>query len=97
MYLDYAEDQARRNKPMHMSEWMEKLDAFLRFNEREVLGNPGFVSNESAKEHAFEQYEIFNRRRLTEESENPSGDIDRLLESTSRVKAKLPEPKKRRR
>ncbi len=36
MYLDYAEDQARRRKPMYMKDWVEKLDAFLRFNERNI-------------------------------------------------------------
>lgn len=37
MYLDYAEDQARRRRVLYMRDWREKLDAFLQFNEREIL------------------------------------------------------------
>jgi hypothetical protein len=49
MYLDYAEDQAQRKIPMTMQDWVDKLDAFLQFNEREILNNPGKVSAEVAK------------------------------------------------
>lgn len=59
MYLDYAENQAARQIPMRMTEWAERLDAFLTFNEYEVLTNPGTVSAEVAKRLAEEQYEIF--------------------------------------
>ena len=44
MYLDYAELQARKQRRMVMADWAEKLDAFLRFNEYDVLDNPGRVS-----------------------------------------------------
>ena len=44
MYLDFAEDQARRKKPMHMAEWVQRLDAFLQFNERNILTHAGVVS-----------------------------------------------------
>jgi hypothetical protein len=43
MYLDYAEDQARRHKPMHMAHWVKKLDAFLQFNERNILVGIAFT------------------------------------------------------
>ena len=49
MYLDYAELQAERHTPVHMREWREKLDAFLRFNEQEILDDKGSVSMEVAK------------------------------------------------
>ena len=61
MYLDYAEDQANRNIPMTMEDWVKKLNAFLQFNEREILDNPGKVSQEVAKtfaESEFEKYRI---------------------------------------
>ncbi len=61
MYLDYAEDQAERNIPMTMSDWASKLHAFLKFNERDVLTNPGKVSQEVAKafaESEFKKYRI---------------------------------------
>lgn len=61
MYLDYAEDRASRNIPMTMKDWSEKLNAFLQFNERDILNNPGKVSKEVAKafaESEFEKYRI---------------------------------------
>lgn len=60
MYLDYAENQAARQIPMHMANWVEKLDAFLKFNEYDVLTNAGRVSHEVAKELAEKQYEALN-------------------------------------
>jgi hypothetical protein len=59
MYLDYAENQAARQIPMSMADWVEKLDAFLKFNEYDVLTNAGTVSHEVAKELAEQQYESF--------------------------------------
>jgi hypothetical protein len=58
-YLLYAEGLAERRVPMRMAEWVDRLDAFLRFNEREVLTNPGKVSAEVARKLAEEQYEKF--------------------------------------
>jgi hypothetical protein len=60
MYLDYAENQASRQIPMHMADWVEKLDAFLKFNEYDVLANAGRVLHEVAKEMAENQFESFN-------------------------------------
>jgi hypothetical protein len=59
MYLDYAENQATRQIPMRMADWTAKLDAFLKFNEYEVLTNAGKVSAEVAKQLAEKQYESF--------------------------------------
>lgn len=59
MYLDYAENQAKRQRPMTMQEWAEKLDGFLRFNEYDILDTPGKVSAEVAKRLAEEEYEKF--------------------------------------
>lgn len=69
MYLDYAELQAKRHIPMTMEDWAAKLDAFLQFNEREVLDNPGKVSAEVAKQFAESEFEKY---RITQ---------DRLFES----------------
>jgi hypothetical protein len=65
MYLDYAEMQANNRKVMHMKDWAEKLDAFLKFNERDVLDNAGTVGAEVAKEFAeseFEKYGVIQDR-----------------------------------
>ena len=59
MYLDYAENQAARQIPMSMKDWIEKLDSFLQFNDYSVLKNAGSISAEIAKKLAMEQFEIF--------------------------------------
>ena len=59
MYLDYAENQAARQIPMKMTEWVKKLDAFLQFNEYDILNNTGRVSHEIAKSLAEQEYEKF--------------------------------------
>jgi hypothetical protein len=61
MYLDYAETQAERKIPMTMEDWAKKLNAFLQFNEKELLTNSGKVIHAIAKEFAeneFEKYRI---------------------------------------
>jgi hypothetical protein len=68
MYLDYAEDQARRKRPMNMADWAAKLDAFLSFNEREVLDHAGHVRAEVAKQLAQAEYDRFHARRLEEDA-----------------------------
>ncbi len=78
MYLDYAEDQAERQQPMHMADWRAKLDAFLQFNGREVLEHPGKVSAEIAQQLAESEYEKFSVRRLQVEAEEPDEDFDRV-------------------
>src|ERR1022692_1469775 len=59
MYLDYAENQASRRIPMRMQEWADKLDAFLRFNEYDLLTKAGSVFDEVAKRLAEAEYEKF--------------------------------------
>lgn len=59
MYLDFAENQAERGVVMKMADWAEKLDAFLRFNEYEILTNPGKVSRAMAEKLAHSEYEKF--------------------------------------
>lgn len=59
MYLDYAEEQAERHIPMTMADWAKKLNAFLQFNEYELLNNIGTVSAQIAKTFAESEYEKF--------------------------------------
>ncbi|MBZ2164504.1 virulence RhuM family protein [Methanobacterium spitsbergense] len=61
MYLDYAENQARRHKLMSMEEWTERMDAFLKFNEYEILNDAGNVSREVANEIATNEYKKFRK------------------------------------
>lgn len=80
MYLDYAEDQARRHRAMHMSEWAARLDSFLQFNERNVLTHAGMTSHELAEEHAVAQFAVFEQRRLQSEAAQSTSDFDRAVE-----------------
>lgn len=59
MYLDYAENQAKRNKLMSMNDWVVKLDSFLQFNEYDLLNNLGSVSREVADSLAISEYEKY--------------------------------------
>lgn len=80
MYLDYAEDQAERAIPMTMEDWAGKLNAFLQFNEREILDNPGKVTQEIAKvfaESEFEKYRIVQDQLFESDFDRQ---IKRLLE-----------------
>ena len=56
MYLDYAEDQAERQRPMFMKDWIDKLNAFLQFNNRDILENTGKVSKAVADKIASQEY-----------------------------------------
>ena len=79
MYLDYAEDQAGKRRKIYMKDWRVKLDAFLKFNEREILEHAGTVSMEIAKELASEQYDKFQAKRLKQEAiEEDQADFDRF-------------------
>lgn len=73
MYLDYAEEQAERRRPLYMRDWRAKLDAFLAFNEREILKDGGRISAEVAQKLALDEYDRFERRRLEEEASAPDG------------------------
>ena len=59
MYLDYAEMQAARGKTMSMKDWVQKLNAFLKFSEYEILTNAGKISHEVAEELALKEYEKY--------------------------------------
>ena len=69
MYLDFAELQARSRNALYMKDWQEKLDAFLQFNQQEILTHAGRVQMEVAKQLALEQYAAFNTARLKQEAE----------------------------
>ena len=79
MYLDYAEDMAKRHIPMTMQDWETRLNAFLAFNERDILDDPGKVTHEIAQafaESEFEKYRLVQDRLF-------KSDFDRLLEVSS--------------
>jgi len=77
-YLIFAEGQAMRRIPMHMADWIKKLDAFLTLNEREILTHVGRISHEMAKESAEAEYEKFNQKRIREKDRLES-DFDKTV------------------
>ena len=82
MWLDFAEDQARRRKQVFLRDWGAKLDEFLRFNEREVLDHRGSVSRAQAEAKAEAEYEAFvARRRALAEAEGERAMADGLEEA----------------
>ena len=68
MYLDYAELQAMGRKPMHMIDWITKLDDFIRFNEREQLTHAGKVSHQQALDKAHAEYDKYRALTVDEPS-----------------------------
>ena len=82
MYLDYATRQARRHIPMTMEDWASKLDAFLQFNDAEILQDKGKVTAAIAKafaESEFEKYRVI-------QDKNYQSDFDRLMAETDETK-----------
>jgi len=82
MYLDYAEHQAQRQIPMTMYDWSKKLNAFLEFNEHEILEDAGKVTAKIAKEFAiseFEKYKVIQNKSY-------QSDFDILLQQIEKDK-----------
>jgi hypothetical protein len=79
MYLDYAENQAKKGVVMYMKDWVVKLDAFLQFNEEAILKNQGKVSHQVALSLAEKEYDKFKiaQDKLIE------SDFDRILKNKS--------------
>jgi len=75
MYLDYAEMQATKGIIMHMKDWVKKLNAFLKFNEEEILTNTGKISHEVAEELALTEYKIYK----IIQDKNSISDFDREI------------------
>jgi hypothetical protein len=86
-YLLFAEAQALRRSPMHMRDWIAKLNAFLTVNERAILEHAGKISHEMAKELAEAEYDKFNRQRIAA-ADAAASDFDKAIQQ-------LPPPPKR--
>ncbi len=88
-YLIFAEGQAMRRIPMHMRDWITKLNGFLSLNERAILNHAGKISHEMAKEIAEAEYEKFHRRQI-KQADQAGGDFDKAINQ-------LPPPPQRKR
>ncbi len=85
MYLDYAEMQANNRRIMTMKDWVAKLDAFLQFNEKEILTDSGKVTAEIAKQFAeseFEEYRIIQDRLF-------ESDFDKMTKKLLKTNKKI--------
>lgn len=86
MWLDYAEDQAKRRKQVFMKDWEQKLDDFLKFIERNVLPDAGNVTKQEADDFARNEYEQFaERRREYKESLGLEENIKQLEEAAKQL------------
>jgi hypothetical protein len=83
MYLDYAEVQAEKRAPMHMADWIKKLDGFLQFNEQNILTHAGKVSQQLALEHAEREFEKYANAQSKIEL---TSDFDQIVETAKRLK-----------
>ena len=91
MWLDFAEDQARRRKQIFMRDWERKLDEFLVFHDRRVLPNAGKVSKKAADEFARQEYERFAERRREHKEALGEAEAVKVLEDTAkRLMSKKP-------
>lgn len=79
-YLVFAEGQAMRRVPMHMIDWIKKLDGFLSLNDRKILEHAGSISHKMAKETAESEYEKYSLRRK-EEQDRIETDFDKTVQS----------------
>ncbi|WP_434110723.1 virulence RhuM family protein [Methylocaldum sp. GT1TLB] len=94
MWLDFAEDQAKRRKQIFLKDWEEKLDAFLKFNDRNVLLNSGSISKKQADAHAESEYGRFAaERRVLLEAEGEEHNI-KMLEAAAKALPSLKRRKK---
>ncbi len=78
MYLDYAQMQAENHNAMTMEDWVEKLNAFLKFNGKEILHNAGKISAKVAQELAYKEYDKFNLKQ----DKLYKSDFDKFLNET---------------
>ena len=86
MWLDFAEDQARRRKQVFMKDWEQRLNDFLQFNDRNVLTNAGSISKADADAFAQEQYDRFaDRRRAFKEAQGEQDALNALEDAAKKL------------
>jgi hypothetical protein len=95
LYLDFAELQARSRRVMTMTDWIAKLDDFMRISDREILSHAGKVSHETALARAEAEFEKFRRIEDGKSSPVEQHFIEAIeqvkqLEKGKRVKKKKP-------
>ncbi len=92
MWLDFAEDQARRRKQVFLKDWDARLDEFLRFNDRAVLPDKGKAKRADADALAEAEYEEFAARRRAMLEAEGQRDGQKALEDAARKLPGKPKP-----
>jgi len=90
MYLDYAELQTARGKAMTMKDWTEKLNAFLKFSEYDILTNAGRISHEVVEVLALKEYSKFKKMQ----DKTFKTDFDLFIEDARKLTKKQAKAKK---
>ena len=94
MFLDFAEDQARRRKQIFLQNWVTRLHDFLNLNERAILPDAGKVSRDEAHQLAEVEYERFAARRRAALEAQGEADLLGLLDAEMKKLPKKPKPPK---
>ena len=94
-YLEFAELQASGRRPMHMADWVAKLDDFLKLAGRDLLAHAGRISHQQAEDHAHTQFSLHVAERRRLEAAEPSSDFDKAVEQIEKIAQQpkmLPKP-----
>jgi hypothetical protein len=94
-YLDFAELQARGHRPMHMADWLAKLDDFLRLSNQDILAHAGRISHQLAEEHAHAQFALYEEQRRRLEAEQPTSEFDDAVRRLTDQRRKKDNPRGR--
>ena len=78
-FLDLAEARAKRNIPMTMEDWANRIDKYLLSDDRDILKDAGKISREIAEEKALTEFEKY---RVIQDKLYQS-DFDKLIESSN--------------
>ncbi|WP_094551381.1 virulence RhuM family protein [Petroclostridium xylanilyticum] len=87
-YIEFAELQAIRRKPMYMADWIEKLDDFLKMSDSEILTHAGKISHQQATQKAIEEYEKYRERTKNELSEVEKHFLESIDKTAKKLKGK---------
>jgi hypothetical protein len=94
-YLEFAELQASSRRPMHMADWIKKLDEYLKLSDRDVLDHAGSVSHEDAVRTAEQELDRFDaeRAKLPSQVEQQFDAAVREVESLAKTRKLAPSKK----
>lgn len=85
-YLDIAEINALQRKPMHMKDWIEVLDGFIKMSRQDVLTHAGKITAEIARQKASTEYENYKSKSPDELSEVEKQFLTSIEQAEKRVK-----------